>query len=61
MSDLGLLTYYLGIEVRQDYVGISLCQSAYAQRILEMISMDDCNSCHTPMETRHQDEFKGTK
>jgi hypothetical protein len=30
MSDLGLLSYYLGIEVKQDARGITLCQSSYA-------------------------------
>lgn len=30
MSDLGLLSYYLGIEVRQDDDGISIRQTAYA-------------------------------
>jgi hypothetical protein len=30
MSDLGLLSYYLGIEVIQGEAGIALCQSAYA-------------------------------
>lgn len=28
MSDLGLLSYYLGIEVSQGPAGISLCQAA---------------------------------
>jgi hypothetical protein len=35
MSDLGLLSYYLGIEVHQDNSDITLCQSAYAQKLLE--------------------------
>ena len=30
MSDLGLLCFYLGVEVRQDAKGITLCQSNYA-------------------------------
>jgi hypothetical protein len=30
MSDLGLLSYYLGIEVEQGSEGITLSQSAYA-------------------------------
>jgi hypothetical protein len=30
MSDLGLLTYYLGIEVHQEDSGITLGQSAHA-------------------------------
>ena len=39
MSDLGLLCFYLGVEVRQDAKGITLCQSNYAQRILELGNM----------------------
>jgi len=35
MSDLGLLTYYLGIEVKQSSQGITIKQEAYARRILE--------------------------
>ena len=30
MSDLGLLSYYLGIEVRQGPSGIDISQAAYA-------------------------------
>jgi hypothetical protein len=32
MSDLGLLSYYLGIEVTRGEGNITLCQSAYAGR-----------------------------
>jgi hypothetical protein len=35
MSDLGLLHYYLGIEVKQSMRGISLSQDAYVLKILE--------------------------
>jgi hypothetical protein len=35
MSDLGLLHYYLGIEVKQSVRGISLSQDAYVLKILE--------------------------
>jgi hypothetical protein len=52
MSDLGLLHYYLGIEVRQSFKGIALCQKAYAEKIVEMCGLQDCNSNHTPMESR---------
>jgi hypothetical protein len=54
MSDLRLLTYYLGIKVRQDEVGISLCQSSYALKLLKKTGMHDCNSCLTPMEGQLQ-------
>ncbi|XP_024314609.1 uncharacterized protein LOC112270752 [Brachypodium distachyon] len=52
MSDLGLLSYYLGIEVSQSSEGISLCQSAYAQRIIQKAGMENCNACSTPMEPK---------
>lgn len=52
MSDLGLLSYYLGIEVKQGDEGITLSQSAYAVKILETAGMLNCNPCATPMEAR---------
>lgn len=52
MSDLGLLTYYLGIEVSQSSSGIFLCQSAYAQKLLERCGMKSCNASLAPMESR---------
>ena len=52
MSDLGLLSYYLGIEVKQIRQGISLCQSAYAAKILDKCGMGDCKATQTPMEQR---------
>ncbi|WVZ54857.1 hypothetical protein U9M48_005601 [Paspalum notatum var. saurae] len=52
MSDLGLLHYYLGMEVVQTKAGITLSQGAYAQKILKMAGMADCNASLTPMENR---------
>lgn len=52
MSDLGLLSYYLGIEVHQGHDGITLRQAAYATKLLERSGMQDCNSALSPMETR---------
>ncbi|RLN39601.1 hypothetical protein C2845_PM01G10330 [Panicum miliaceum] len=52
MSDLGLLSYYLGLEVRQTEVGISIRQAAYAAKLLERSGMADCNACAVPMEPR---------
>jgi hypothetical protein len=52
MSDLGALSYYLGIEVRQDPQGIWLCQSSYAMKLLERTGMKNCNSCAVPMEAK---------
>jgi hypothetical protein len=52
MSDLGLLHYYLGLEVTQSEAGITVCQSAYAAKILESAGLAGCNPSHTPMEPR---------
>lgn len=50
MSDLGMLTYYLGIEVCQGENGITLKQNRYALKILEETGMASCNPTHIPME-----------
>jgi hypothetical protein len=52
MSDLGPLSFYLGIEVHQDSIGTTLRQSAYAKRVLEQAGLVDCNPALTPMEER---------
>jgi hypothetical protein len=52
MGDLGLLHYYLGIEVKQSASGISLSQGAYVMKILERSDMTECNPCYVPMEAR---------
>lgn len=52
ISDLGLLSYYLGVEVSQSAGMITLCQASYAKKILELAGMSACNSCSTPMENR---------
>lgn len=51
MSDLGRLTYYLGIEVIQHQHGITLSQRSYAMKILEGAGMKDCNPVQTPMDS----------
>lgn len=52
MSDLGLLSYYLGMEVVQRSDGVFLSQSAYAAKILEKTGMEGCNSTQVPMEAK---------
>jgi hypothetical protein len=52
MSDLGLLSYYLGIEVKQDELGITLSQERYANKILDLSGFADCNSCDVPMQAK---------
>ena len=50
VSNLGKLTYYLGIKVRQCYGGIVLSEDRYAKKILEETGMHAFNLTHIPME-----------
>jgi hypothetical protein len=52
MSDLGLLCFYLNIEVHQDNGDITLRQAHYTKHIVELGGMGDCNLAHTSMEKR---------
>ncbi|XP_066321103.1 uncharacterized mitochondrial protein AtMg00810-like [Miscanthus floridulus] len=52
MSDLGPLYFYLGIEVHQDDSRITLRQTAYTKRVVELAGLTDCNPALTPMEER---------
>jgi hypothetical protein len=52
MSDLGKLSLYLGLEVKQSEAGIVVTQTSYAQRILEKNGMSGCNTCTTPTENK---------
>ena len=52
ISDLGALSYYHGIEVRQGKQSISLGQRAYVEKLLEHDGMAECKPCATPMEER---------
>lgn len=52
MSDLGLLSYYLGIEVHQKRDCVTLRQSAYAWKVLLQFGMADYNMTKCPMEPK---------
>jgi len=52
MSDLGLLKYYLGLEVVQSEMGITVSQRAYVAKILEGAGLSGYNPSNTPMEPR---------
>ena len=50
MSNLGLMHYFLGIEVMQSDDGIFFSQKKYVGEILNKFQMKDCNSVSTPVE-----------
>ena len=49
MSDLGLLHYFLGIEIYQDDYGVFICQKKYAENILKKFGMLGCKPVDTPL------------
>ena len=51
MKDLGMMHYFLGMEVWQNADGISLGQEKYAIDILNRFRMMDYKAMTTPMES----------
>ena len=47
MTDLGLMRYFLGIQVTQNDQGIFICQSKYATDLLKRFKMTNVNSAPT--------------
>ncbi|XP_022932473.1 uncharacterized protein LOC111438879 [Cucurbita moschata] len=50
MTDLGLLKFFLGLEVKQGETGIFISQETYAKEILKKYKMTNCNSISILME-----------
>ena len=48
MTDLGLLSQFLGLKIAQSQHGIKVHQSKYASNILKNFNMKDCNPSNTP-------------
>ena len=51
MKDLGLMHYFLGLEVWQISEGIFLNQGKYAVEILKIFDVLECIAMATPMDT----------
>lgn len=49
MTDLGMLNYFLGMEIIQDDRGIFLSQEKYSCKLVEKFGMKDCKSVNTPL------------
>jgi len=50
MTDIGLISYYLGIEIKQGEDGIFVNQEKFAKEILKKFKMEDCAKVKTPVE-----------
>jgi len=51
MTDNGLISYALGIEMKQQHDRIFISQNKYMKEILEKFKMESCNSVSTLVET----------
>ena len=54
MTDLGLMTYFLGMEIKQSQDEVFVCQKKYAKEILKKFHMEDCKSMSTPMNQKEK-------
>jgi len=50
MTDIGLMAYFLGIEVKQVYDGIFISKERYAKGILKKFKMENCKPIRTLMD-----------
>ena len=55
MKDLGMMHYFLGMEVWQNADGISLGQGKYVVEILKRFGMMDYKVMATPMASKPED------
>lgn len=63
MTDLGMMHYFLGIEVMQTNDGIFISQKKYVGDILNRFQMEDCNPVNTPAKcgTKLHKDLDGKK
>lgn len=61
MTDLGVLSYFLGMEFLETAEGIVLHQKKYANDVLKRFNMMNCNPANTPVETKLKLEKGGNE
>ena len=54
MKDLGILKYFLGIEIAHGPDGLFLCQRKYALHIIDDAGLLGARPASFPMDTRHK-------
>ncbi|KAL6333170.1 hypothetical protein AAG906_028353 [Vitis piasezkii] len=54
MTDLGEMSYFLGMEVHQKQNEIFICQQKYAKEILKKFKMEECKPTSTPMNQKEK-------
>lgn len=54
MTDLGLMSFFLGMDIRQGQNEVFLCQTKYAKEILKKFQMNECKAVSTPMNQKEK-------
>jgi len=53
MTDLGLMTYFLGMDIIQNKNEIFICQQKYAKEIPKKFQLDECKIMKYPINHIH--------
>ena len=54
MTDLGLMKYFLGFQVRQSTCEVFICQEKYIEDLLKKFHMAACKPVSTPMSSNEK-------
>ncbi|KAH9805142.1 hypothetical protein KPL71_002337 [Citrus sinensis] len=54
MTDLGLMAFFLGMEIKQNENEIFICQKKYAREILKKFKLEECKEMSTPMNSKEK-------
>ena len=54
MTDLGRMTFFLGMQVQQKQNEIFVCQEKYAKEVLKKFNMEECKPTTTPMNQKEK-------
>lgn len=54
MTDLGLMTFFLGMEIKQKEHEVFICQKKYAKEILKKFKLEECKEMSIPMDQKEK-------
>ncbi|XP_071909529.1 uncharacterized mitochondrial protein AtMg00810-like [Coffea arabica] len=54
MTDIGMMSFFLGMEIQQKQNEVFICQQKYAKEVLKKVNMEGCKSTATPMNQKEK-------
>ncbi|XP_050156297.1 uncharacterized mitochondrial protein AtMg00810-like [Malus sylvestris] len=54
MKDLGVLNYFLGLQIQYTSDGLLVSQSKYTKELIDKVDLQDCKPCATPYLPYHR-------